>query len=250
MPDELIIALANALEGASTNNWNQLRSQALDAVWQPAVHNQVQEFLNFWHSHAPSLTTESVSLALLTAAQVEEHYRNYEQIELVWTGPDSKIIPLRRTDQALLQLIDEAQQSLHIVSFAVYKADTIVNAIVRAMRRGVATAIYLETPNASEGKIAFDTISALGEDVAKSANIYTWPLEKRPLSTEGKYGSLHAKVAIADRRVMLISSANLTEYAMTLNMEMGILVRGGPLPAQVESHLRKLVEREVFALAL
>jgi phosphatidylserine/phosphatidylglycerophosphate/cardiolipin synthase-like enzyme len=47
---------------------------------------------------------------------------------------------------------------------------------------------------------------------------------------------------------MLISSANLTEYAMTLNMEMGLLVRGGPLPGQVQSHLTRLVEKGVFEL--
>jgi phosphatidylserine/phosphatidylglycerophosphate/cardiolipin synthase-like enzyme len=47
---------------------------------------------------------------------------------------------------------------------------------------------------------------------------------------------------------MLISSANLTGHAMTLNMELGLLVHGGPLPAQVETHLERLVERGVFEL--
>ena len=45
---------------------------------------------------------------------------------------------------------------------------------------------------------------------------------------------------------MLISSANLTEYAMTLNMELGVLIRGGPQPGQVQAHLTRLVERGVF----
>jgi phosphatidylserine/phosphatidylglycerophosphate/cardiolipin synthase-like enzyme len=59
---------------------------------------------------------------------------------------------------------------------------------------------------------------------------------------------LHAKIALADGRAMLISSANLTEYAMTLNMEMGILVRGGSLPVQVEKHLKRLSEMGIFEL--
>jgi len=45
---------------------------------------------------------------------------------------------------------------------------------------------------------------------------------------------------------MLVSSANLTEYAMMLNMEMGLLVQGGPLPGQVEAHLERLVEDGIF----
>jgi hypothetical protein len=51
---------------------------------------------------------------------------------------------------------------------------------------------------------------------------------------------------LADGRSLLISSANLTEYAMTLNMGMGLLIHGGALPAQVEAHLACLGEQGVF----
>ena len=43
---------------------------------------------------------------------------------------------------------------------------------------------------------------------------------------DGRLGSLPAKVAVADGATLLISSANFTEYAMTLNMELGVLIRG------------------------
>ena len=58
----------------------------------------------------------------------------------------------------------------------------------------------------------------------------------------GKHGSLHAKCAVADRRRLFLSSANLTAYALTLNMELGLLVTDGPLPAQVDQHFRALIE--------
>jgi phosphatidylserine/phosphatidylglycerophosphate/cardiolipin synthase-like enzyme len=105
---------------------------------------------------------------------------------------------------------------------------------------------HLETPDASEGQIASDTIGVLGQDVVEHARIYVWPLEKRLPAADGRHGSLHAKVALADGRIMLVSSANLTEYAMTLNMEMGLLLHGGPLPGQVERHLVRLVQQGVF----
>jgi phosphatidylserine/phosphatidylglycerophosphate/cardiolipin synthase-like enzyme len=246
MPDDLVIRLATVLKDTEITNRNGLRKKVLEAVPQPAVRNQVDDFLDFWQRDNSSVSAESVALALVTAMEVEGHYRKYQQLDLVWTGPDSKIIPLRRTDQALLQLINEAKRSLHIVSFAVYKVGTISDAIYRAIERGVVTAIYLETPDASEGKISFDTVGALGKDIAENAQMYVWPLEKRLLSADGNHGSLHAKVAIADGQLMLISSANLTEYAMKLNMEMGVLVRGGPLPKQVESHLIELTKRNTF----
>ena len=73
-----------------------------------------------------------------------------------------------------------------------------------------------------------------------------WPREKRPLTEDGRFGSLHAKIALADRQTLLISSANLTDYAMTLNMEMEILIWGGAVPQQVGNHLLNLVEQGIF----
>jgi phosphatidylserine/phosphatidylglycerophosphate/cardiolipin synthase-like enzyme len=37
---------------------------------------------------------------------------------------------------------------------------------------------------------------------------------------------MHAKVAVADRRVLLVSSANLTVSGIDENIEAGVLVRG------------------------
>jgi len=45
---------------------------------------------------------------------------------------------------------------------------------------------------------------------------------------------------------MCLSSANFTEYAFTINMELGLLVTGGKLPAQVERHFERLIEAGVF----
>jgi len=49
----------------------------------------------------------------------------------------------------------------------------------------------------------------------------------RILSFRRDHGSLHVKCAVADASVALISSANLTDYTMSLNMELGVLVKGG-----------------------
>ena len=82
-----------------------------------------------------------------------------------------------------------------------YKADNIAQALAQAAERGAAISIYLETPDASEGKMSLDTVKALGEAVARQAQLYIWSKEKRPLTEDGKYGSLHAKIALADGRV-------------------------------------------------
>ena len=248
LPDELVNALAADFQRARGTDWQQIRISVMGAVAQPGVRARVKTFLDFWQSEAPDVRAESVSLGFLAAAQVDTYHRSRQGIELVWTGPDSKIIPLRRTDQALLQLINGAQQALHIVSFAVYKPQSIIKALLKAAKRGVSISIYLETPSASQGRMTLDTVGALGGELAQHASIYVWPSEKRAKTAGGKQGSLHAKFAVADEQKLLISSANLTEYAMTLNMEMGLLIGGTTIPAQAEAHLKKLIETGVFQL--
>ena len=39
-----------------------------------------------------------------------------------------------------------------------------------------------------------------------------------------------------------LSSANLTEYAFSLNMELGLLITGGEQPLRVEDHFDRLIE--------
>jgi phosphatidylserine/phosphatidylglycerophosphate/cardiolipin synthase-like enzyme len=182
-----------------------------------------------------------MSLALLSATRAEEYDRQAQRVELVWTGPESRAIAVRRTEQALLQVINGARQRLLIVSFVVYDIDEIAQALLRSARRRVSLTICLETPDASAGRVAYNTLRALGDDLSQQAHLYYWPLSKRPTSPDGRQGSLHAKVAVADGNTMLVSSANLTGNAMSLNMELGMLVHGGELPTAVEAHFRELI---------
>jgi phosphatidylserine/phosphatidylglycerophosphate/cardiolipin synthase-like enzyme len=179
------------------------------------------------------------------AAHAATLARRERSVELVWTRPDGEATPLRRTDQALLQLIDGALHELLIVTFAIYRIETIAAAIVRAGRRGVAVRIVVESPDESEGKIARDALAALGPDVVERARIFVWPLERRPTS-QGRHGSLHVKCAVADRGRVVVSSANLTAHALTLNMEMGVLIGGGELPERVARHFDRLIEAGIL----
>lgn len=57
------------------------------------------------------------------------------------------------------------------------------------------------------------------------------------------HNSLHIKCAIADAKHLFIYSANLTEYALTLNMEMGLLVHSQELATQVLEHIECLIHQ-------
>lgn len=247
-PSELIHTLASVIEQADAHDWAFSRTKILSSVNNPGLRGAVEGLVDIWHSQVPSISSTAIVLALLSAAKAEQAHRENQTVELVWTGPDSRVIPLRRTDQALLQVIHSATTRLWVVSFAVYKVSSIVEALVRAARRGVKISICIESPDASEGKIAYDAVRAFGPEVSQHARFYVWPLDKRLRSPDGKHGSLHSKLAVADGKILLVSSANLTEYAMNLNMEMGVLIQGGNLPDQVERHLEQLMTQRVFEL--
>jgi phosphatidylserine/phosphatidylglycerophosphate/cardiolipin synthase-like enzyme len=140
-------------------------------------------------------------------------------------------VPLRQTEQALLQVIDSAGQRLTVVSYAVYRIPRICEALVRAADRGVAISVVVESPDRVEGQKAYSTLAALGPSVAGRCGVYVWPVEKRFRDGAGRPGILHVKCAVADAQWLFLSSANLTEYAFTLNMELGVLMRGGRCPA-------------------
>ena len=53
---------------------------------------------------------------------------------------------------------------------------------------------------------------------------------------------------IADGNRLFLPSANLTEYAFTISMELGLLVTGGRFPGQVELQFEQLIEAETLRL--
>jgi cardiolipin synthase len=57
---------------------------------------------------------------------------------------------------------------------------------------------------------------------------------------------MHAKCVVADGTCALITSANLTAHAIDINMELGLVVRGGDVPRRLRSHLLALIEGGVF----
>ena len=74
--------------------------------------------------------------------------------------------------------------------------------------------------------------------ILKQIKILVWDKDMRPVSTDGKTDTLHAKVA--DRKVSFISSANLTVNAMTMNMELGVLFYGQDKAKEIVEHFEQL----------
>jgi phosphatidylserine/phosphatidylglycerophosphate/cardiolipin synthase-like enzyme len=218
------------------------RQAILQSLPTPDFRDATADFIDLWHSRAASVGTEAVAIALLTAAKSEHDRRQDTTVEIVWTGPETAETRFRQTEQAVLEVVDSARSRLTVVSYAVYRIPRIRDSLVAAANRGVAIRLIVETPNRVEGQGEYDCLLALGNNVAEACSVYYWPQENRPKDNNGKIGILHVKCAVADGQRLFLSSANLTDYAFTINMELGLLVTGGRLPTQVERHFERLIE--------
>ena len=178
----------------------------------------------------------TLAAMLLAASDAYRLAESSQQIELVWTGPTTEQVPARRTEQALIQVVDAARQRLFITSYVAYEIESVARALKSAAERNVQIDFLVEMSNAQGGKVSTDPIANLRK-IVPNASFYVW----KNKATAFVNGSVHAKVAVADRMLCFITSANLTGYAMNQNMEAGVLVSGTPLPDQVHRHLEALV---------
>ena len=236
--DSLCDALSSSLE-AKTNGHALVHSVTL-----PDHRTVVINLIDQWQKQFADVEPKSLALAIRSAAYCHQAHLRGVSEALIWTGPPVPGLHIRRIDQALLEVINAAQKELLLVTFAAYKVPIVVEALTSALQRGVKIRFVAETVEDSRGKVSFDAAKFLGPELAPKIQIFVWPLAKRMVDVAGKHGSLHAKCAVADRRMLLLSSANLTSYALDLNMEMGVLVTGGNLPSQVADVVAHLIQNQ------
>ena len=196
-------------------------------------------FANIKKTH---ITGTELAMAIRSATATSRYSAKQGQVELLWTGPETSVVPLRYTEQALCELINSAQRKLFIVSFVAYKADTIIKALNSAILRNVELSLLLERSKNFGGAVEIDSIQNLKSQLP-GAKFYIWDAHD-----ETNSASVHAKCAIADDKIALITSANLTGKAMTENMELGVMLRKGNLPRQLHKHFESLIAEKIIIL--
>lgn len=211
-----------------------------DVVSTATARAVVDRLVDAWR--ATSVGSDELALMLLAAGHAFENVSRHQSTELVWTGPTTPFVSARRTEQALLQVINAAKQTLFVTSFVAYDVSTIVKALNEASTRGVDISMLLEASQDHGGRISFDAIGKMGS-LVPNAHLYTWR-DQGEIFSEGR---VHAKVAVADRHTCFITSANLTGFAMDRNMEAGLLLSGGNIPQMLEEHLRALVSMKIVS---
>jgi phosphatidylserine/phosphatidylglycerophosphate/cardiolipin synthase-like enzyme len=237
LPPATLKALSAELESSvASPNWPRLGA----LLGTQAAKERLQRLAGLL-ADVPELDGRAIALTIQASAHFAAAIAGHQRVEIAWTGPGTEAVPLRRVDQVLYELIESAAGEILLVTYAAYKAERALTALRRASDRGIRVTLVIELAHESGGKISFDGLKAI-RAALPHARVFYWPLERRPLSVVGSYGSMHVKCVIADRIVALVSSANLTDYALELNMELGLLVHGA-LPNQLAAHFEQLIWR-------
>lgn len=191
----------------------------------------------------PETNSHEVAAAIKGARATATLADSRGSIELVWTGPSTGFVPVRHTERVLCEVIDAAQTRLILISFVAYPVPSIVTALNAAVARNVQVDLILESSVNQGGNVSYDSVAAMKAAVT-SANMYGWKRSSAGHSKVAGKASVHAKSAVADGQIAFITSANFSEAAMERNMELGVLVRNGPLAANLERHLDALITTE------
>lgn len=163
------------------------------------------------------------------------------RVETVWSGPSTHQVPVRATAQVLTDLVAESRRELLLMTYSARPHQPLLDALAQAVERGVAVTVVVETLQGADGALTGPEPAAAFASVP-GAQLWHWPAGQR-----GEPGArMHAKLAVADQRVLLVSSANLTQSGVDRNIEAGLLVRGGTAPRRAAEHITELKSRGVL----
>jgi cardiolipin synthase len=252
---ELISALTEARRRLPRDTWQRLALQLSGSHSNPdaasiqraaaGVPNPDAAWIlgETFRESADSTTWVEIAAAMVAVDHMVGD--NRPLVEVIWTGPTSNRLPIRRFDQVLYDLISAAQRRIMLVTFAAHRVPHLCAHLMRAVERGVDLTLIVESEGESEGQLTLDAIAAFRAVPAARRRLYYWPLARRERNQAGRPGKLHAKCAIVDE-VALVGSANLTDDAFNRNMELGLLVRDPAAVAAIVEHFEELIHRGVL----
>ena len=233
LPPDCIRMAAKKLTSATS-------SDDVAALWGETL-SQKKLISDFSAAAAKSgLSPKEIASALVSAAVTAECFCAENTVDILWTGPTTTVVPVRRMEQSLCELIDSAQKRLLIVSFVAYKAEKVYAAIRAAIKRGVHVSFLTEASKEHGGSLDVDPSDLLKKKFPE-ASFYRW--DNPDLSHPAV---VHAKCAIADESRALVTSANLTGAAMDNNMELGLMITSRRVSSRLAAHFAALVTEHIL----
>jgi competence ComEA-like helix-hairpin-helix protein len=141
--------------------------------------------------------------------------------------------------ETLVDLIDNAHQSIHVAMFLFKISDapdnrpaTVLDRLVAARRRGVEVEVQLEDSGYEE---------EINSENRRVANILT--KNDIQVAFDSPQTTTHVKMVVIDQRYLMVGSHNLTHAALANNHEFSLLVDNRDLAREALAYLHNLPQQ-------
>ena len=184
--------------------------------------NISEEYYSKWHDY----------MVLIRSRQWTTSFKDAVMKSLPWPDPSPFVVAVndRRATEirtALIQMIDNARKSL-IIEHAYFSDGKIIDAVRRAVRRGITVEIILPKAPDTHGYANMATINRLLDSGSETnLSVFLYPHMS------------HAKVVLTDGEIATVGSANLTPRSMRTSREVTLFVHG----SRDDPFLKKLRQR-------
>lgn len=240
----------HALESGRLSRDSNAASRAALSAGNARIESYLRSLQQVWQEADPDLSGATLALVLRTSIDAAIAFRrDVPTTQVVWTGPKVDGSFLRATREVVREIIRGARTELLVVGYWIAARDDgegiieeLIAALADAVARGVTMTIVIDERVRADGRDNRGILVSAWPAALALPKILTWRL---PLGDQ--HLKLHAKVLVSDRRDALVTSANLTFYAMDRNMEMGVRIVGGPA-ADIARHFDLLARGGVLEL--
>ena len=244
LPPHLRSRLAGALEtGILSPPWSLVGLRSVLSITEGA--EEILESVD--KLEKMGLSGTAVAAWIRTVSQAAERTT---RPDLVWSGPEIPGLHARDTRQVYEELLGSAKSSIWASTYAFFDGQKAFQVLARHMDAtpGLKVTLLLNIQRKWGDTTAADQLVRNFTDRFWGVD---WPGDSRPrvyydpraLEPDGPGGVLHAKAVVADKEIIFVTSANLTEAALDRNIEVGLLHRDRALAVAVLSHFRGLIDR-------
>ena len=212
------------------------------------VEAHVRALQGLWRGEASALSAPALAVALrASVAAAVECRRHQPATQVVWTGPKVEGSFLRSTREVVRELLRSARHDLLVIGYWIAARDEgegiieeVIASLGDAVHRGVRVKVIIDERERIDGRDNRQVLLEAWPPGVPSPRLFTWKLP-----ADDRHLKLHAKVLVADGEDALVTSANLTFYAMDRNMEMGVRVVGAPA-GSIADHFHRLIDADVL----
>lgn len=240
--------VCEALEGGRLTQGSTGAIRSAISQGSSQVELWILRLQDVWGSDLNGMSGRNLRIALqVAAAAIKNERAESTRTQVVWSGPEVEGSYVRATREVVREIVRNSKREVIVVGYWLAGREDgegiiheLIQLLSEAVTRGVVLTVILDERQRADGTDNRRILSDLWPDSTPFPRLLTWriPPGERHLK-------LHAKVMVADGNDALVTSANLTWYAMDRNIEMGIRVTGQPA-AVIASHIKLLDQNEIL----